>query len=112
MVTAITERETGSMAIEWPSNTFRTRWDLTWTNNDLTVKSSWVHVIGGVEGLLNAVPILRIEKTAYLAEWGNLIRMLNDVIGKYSTGVKIEFDLSVLDKMAHRISWSGHLYSC
>lgn len=112
MVTAIGDRETGLMTIDWPSNTFQARWALTWTANNVTINSSWGSVIGGTEALLNAASTLTIEKEAFLAEWGNLLRMLNALILKFSDGIKVEFDLSVLNRVAHQMPSSGHLYTC
>lgn len=111
MVTEITDHETGSMTIDWPSNTFRTKWALTWTSNEVTINGKWESVIGGTETLLNDSPILTIEKDAFLAEWGSLLRVLNQLILKSSEGIKVEFDLSVLDKAVRRIPSPSQLYT-
>jgi len=111
LVTSIADQEAGTTVIEWPSNTFRARWALTWAANEVTIKSSWESVIGGTESLLNAASDLIIEKDAFLAEWGSLLRVLSDVIHRFTEGVKVEFDLSALDATIHRIPSRGHLYA-
>jgi hypothetical protein len=111
MVGSIANQQTGTLTIDWPSSTFRARWTLTWAANELSINSTWDSVIGGAEALLNAAPALTIEKTAFLAEWANLLRLVRDLVSECSEGVKLEFDLSELRAAVDRLPLGGHLYA-
>ena len=111
LVHSLVEGEHGEFSIEWPSNTFHAKWRLSWTAEEVTVKGSWKSVIGGTEALLNAAPVITVGKEAFLAEWGNLLRFVRDLIRKCSEGVRLAFDLSALDRLLQRIPLTGQLYA-
>lgn len=69
-------KEAGQLSIVWPSNTFRTDWLLHWRENQLTIDTRWINVIGGTESLLNHVPKLMIDKQHFCNEWKKVLEIL------------------------------------
>jgi hypothetical protein len=69
MLITLQAEDKGSCSVEWPSNTFAARWDLSWEGDRLGVAADWRNVVGDTEGLLRACPSLTLEKSHFVREW-------------------------------------------
>jgi hypothetical protein len=103
MLNSIVARDEGSITVFWPSNTFRTRWILTWTATELAITTAWESVIGGTESMLNKVPSLNIDKQTFLSEWKPLLQSIKTSILMMSGTVDTTFMLADLDSILSRL---------
>jgi len=63
----------GQLNIAWPSDDFAATWQMKWAGDDLDVRADWHSVVGGTEALLASRPTLAISKTAFAAEWKQVL---------------------------------------
>jgi hypothetical protein len=80
MLGFVAARDEGSITVFWPSNTFRTRWILTWSATDLAITTTWESVIGGTESMLNKVASLDLDKNTFLLGWKPLLYKIKESI--------------------------------
>ena len=59
----------GMMMIQWLPDTFRVDWKIVWKDNQMTIKSYWESVVGGLEELLNQKPVISLKIDNFLYEW-------------------------------------------
>jgi hypothetical protein len=102
----------GSWSVEWPSNTFAARWELSWQGEHLTVEaSSWRSVVGDTEALLRARPRLELERTEFVREWKELLRTV--AMALEAAGYRPDNlpELHHLSSLTQSIVGNGRLYA-
>jgi hypothetical protein len=97
MLGAVVARDEGSITVFWPSNTFCTRWALTWSATDLAITTTWESVIGGTESMLNKMPSLNLDKNTFLLEWKPLLDKIKQSVLMASGTVDTRSMLAGLD---------------
>lgn len=110
LVSCIRDAEEGQLTLDWPSSTFRSRWVLAWSKSQVNVHARWESVIGGTESLLNDVPTITVDKVDFLSEWVVMLEMVSKSVRERSVGVKVAFDLSLLDGILATLPSRGRLY--
>jgi hypothetical protein len=103
MLGSVAARDEGSITVFWPSNTFRTRWILTWSGTDLAITTTWESVIGGTESMLNKVPSVNLNKNTFLLEWKPLLYKIKESILIASGTVDIKYMLAGLDSILSKL---------
>jgi hypothetical protein len=76
MVDTLLECRHGTNVVQWPSNTFRATWHLSWSNGQLTILADWIQLTGRVESSLQSVSKLEVQVDDFVAEWSELLRFL------------------------------------
>lgn len=103
MLASVVARDEGSITVFWPSNTFSTRWILTWSSTDLSIITTWESVIGGTESMLNKVPSLNIDRNTFLLEWRPLLCKIKESILITSGTVDTKYMLADLDSILSKL---------
>ena len=93
--TILNENE-GEVSISWPSNTFRSEWNLKWKGQSLSIDSKWFSVAGLTEDILNKHNKIEIYTNEFLAEWKMLLRFLIKIFKENNL---LEMDLEEFDIM-------------
>jgi hypothetical protein len=81
----------GACAICWPSNTFRTNWQLALAGGRVQLTASWESVSaqdGPLEEALNAAPVVDADQAALMTQWAALLRLAHQRL--IDTGYKPE----------------------
>lgn len=68
----------GTFSICWPSNTFRTDWQLALAGGRVQITASWRSVSaqeGPLEDALNAAPVVEADQAALMNQWAALLRL-------------------------------------
>jgi len=76
MLRALRENQSGRLSIEWPTNTFASKWALEWDSEGVLVRGNWYSVVGETESMLNAKPEVKTSKEGFRAEWKALLMRL------------------------------------
>jgi hypothetical protein len=100
----------GNIQIEWPSNTFRATWDLTWEGNEIECSAIWHDVSGNMEEVLNCKNQISMSLDDFLSEWGSIIRKITDCL--LASGFN-HIKLPILERMKtinDKIKSPGTLY--
>lgn len=101
MVRSLRENHSGKLWVEWPSNTFAARWELTWEGDRLHIHAEWRSVTGHTEPLLRERCDLETLKENFRCEWKMVLSRLLQGLGQsgYSAdnlpeimGVQCEID--------------------
>lgn len=98
MFKEVLNHKSGSLKIDWPSNTFRTDWNLSWNDRgEVMISTIWSDVLGGrsITNDLNSENTLKIKKIDFLCEWKMLILKIIDVV---SASGKMSLNLQTLRK--------------
>ncbi|WP_405288860.1 hypothetical protein [Methanobrevibacter sp.] len=100
----------GMMMIQWLPDTFRVDWKIVWKDNQMTIKSYWESVVGGLEELLNQKPVISLKIDNFLYEWKEVLYTL--ICALKDSGYKK--NLCGMEKLEYQfaeISKNGVLYS-
>lgn len=108
LIEAVCASPTGRTSIHWPSSSFRAKWDVSWTENEVVVESEWECVIGGTELLLNKNPRISVTKETFLGEWTELIVACLRHIRSRDTSRSL--DLTRYERIVRLVSKRGYLY--
>jgi hypothetical protein len=95
----------GSLSICWPSNTFRTDWQLAVAGGRVQITAYWESVSaqdGPLEDALNAAPVVEADQAAFMALWAALLRLAHQrLIETGYTLEELEDYGSLLAELAH-----------
>jgi len=111
MLEEITSSNSGNISVNWPSNTFRADWNISWVDDELTCKSSWENVSGSIESILNKHSIVTTTTTNFISEWGSLIDHLSKHLMQASVKIGHLEDAKTLARLQPKFLNPGHLYS-
>ncbi len=111
MLNSLILRNEGYLTIHWPSNTFRSNWNLNWSQDKLRINSEWESVVGNIEDKLNSVASLELDKYMFVREWKGLLNMILKSLNESGyTESKIS-EIAKLQEIVKKIDGSGLLYS-
>ncbi|WP_237228419.1 hypothetical protein [Rubinisphaera sp. JC750] len=108
LVETVSASQNGNTTIHWPSSTFRARWEVSWKEDNVVVEARWESVIGDIESLLNQHPSISVPKSAFLSEWGELIKTCLNHLRIRNTSSSL--DLTRLESVLSLVSERGTLY--
>lgn len=81
----------GTFSICWPSNTFRTDWQLAVAGGQVQITAYWESVSAQdspLEDALNGVPVIEADQAAFMAQWAALLRLAHQRL--IETGYTLE----------------------
>jgi len=108
-VLELIEHKSGQKTVFFASSSFMVEWQLTWNDDDLLVKANWMSTSGGIEVLLNKSQTLEIKLLDFLAEWCELLR----IVQKYYMGLDIKANsksIGKIDKILSVVTVRGFHY--
>jgi len=105
------DEESGSVDVDWPSNTFAARWQLVWKAATLTITClEWRCVVGETEKMLRLKPIVSMRKMDFVFEWKALLERVLDALNGAGFTVAAVPELSGLIERIREIDEHGMLY--
>jgi hypothetical protein len=107
---AVSKEARGSLSNRWPSNDFASTWHMNWSAESLEIQADWESVLGGTEALLNARPIVRMGKDAFMSEWKQVLGIAFHALIDAGYTNRDLSDLERLRQMYESISEPGVLY--
>ncbi len=110
LLQTLLDKEEGEMLIVWPSDTFRSNWNLKWKGHSLCIDSEWISVVGLTEEILNKHKRIEISTNEFLAEWKMLLRLL---IGIFNENDLLKYNFNefrIMQSLIDRIPGIGKLY--
>lgn len=110
MTESIAMQACGSCVIDWPSNTFASRWSLAWGNGIIELQSEWRSVIGSTEALLEQKSALRVEISEFLAEWRRPLEVIREALDAAGYREIMPREIERIDNAISRIPRRGVLY--
>jgi len=104
------EHFSGSQVIEWPTNTFASRWSIHWDAGHVKVDADWRSVIGCTEPLLTSRNTIELPKDAFVAEWKELLMVVHTALVQAGYDAATIQGLESLIATIERIGGTGMLY--
>lgn len=80
IVKEILRSEAGVINIDWPSNTFFARWNISWHDEMVEITAKWINIAGDIEHILNKKNKIKMNKIDFLAEWRGLIVKVHEML--------------------------------
>ena len=74
MIDALRAEVAGEYSVYWSSSTFRSLWDIKWSEGTVSIYAKWEVVNGGAVDILNASPLVKIAHSELLAELVGLVK--------------------------------------
>lgn len=112
MLKNLREKKQDNMIINWASNTFASKWELQWDENNILINTNWNMVLGHTEVLLNDSNSIRIRKTSFMEEWKKLLEVLIINLKKCNYSEYNLHDMKRLIKEYDSLKKPGILYCC
>ena len=110
MLAAIQADDSAQFAIEWPSNSFDTTWNLRRKGGTVTCEACWRRISGGVEILLKEVPSITMSIEQFLAEWKAPLIRVAEALEEVGYQPQKDDWLRSLVAMIDNIDGVGRLY--
>lgn len=111
MLQQLLASEDGEWSVEWPSNTFAMRWQLTWKGEQLSIRISNLRsVVGDTEALLIQRPELVLNRAEFLREWKSVLDTITLSLKSAGYTVTQIPELVRLASVAATIHGKGRLY--
>jgi len=110
MVFLLKSKKAGQLQQFWPSNTFNVDWQLSWSEHNLDV-SAIFDSVGSIEtGAKINRQVFCISKNDFVAEWGEILRVVDDKVNRGDTQ-KLDCDqLGRLRTLIQTLEFRGRLY--
>jgi len=96
MLNCIRSADSGQVAIAWPSDTFRSDWEISWDENMISIFAKWETMLGHVESLLNESNSLTVSKMAYQSEWKKLLEVVINSLMQCGYSIEKLYDMKKL----------------
>lgn len=100
LLQAILAEDEGEISIAWPSNTFRSDWNVKWKGQSLSIDSEWFSIVGLTKDILNKHQKIELSTNEFLAEWKMLLSFLIKIFKEYNL---LELNLEEFDIMKNLI---------
>lgn len=110
MLEEVTSLNSGNISVNWPSNTFRADWDISWVDDELMCKSNWESVSGSIEAILNEHSTVTTSTTSFINEWGSLLNHLSKHLMQAGAKISHLRDAKILARLQTKILNQGQLY--
>lgn len=111
MVQSILDNDQGKLNITWPSNDFKSQWNMSWDSKNLTIDAEWETVIGMTEKVLNSLGSVEIGKVEFLNEWKLLLETVLNGLTECGYNESTIKDFTLLKSVCSSIEGHGVLYA-
>jgi hypothetical protein len=111
MIRELSAADSGQWQVDWPSNTFATRWHLMWGGDRLVVNAAeWRSIVGDTEELLRKRSVVEIGKAEFISEWKALLERVHTALSRAGYTSKTIPELAQLTATIDCIQQYGVLY--
>ncbi len=111
MFSNLLERDKGYHQTSFGSNTFNAKWNLSWSNGNLSILANWNSVTGNLDDLLSS-NCSKLETTVngFLGEWKELLRRISTSIDKSEISIIDSDNYELMINIENSIKMCGYLY--
>jgi hypothetical protein len=110
MLDKLMRESVGEHRVFWGSSSFMAEWKMSWSGGKLAIASTWKHIAGGYEDLLNRTSSLEIGQDEFVWEWKALLDRTITCIDRSGIEIVKSDQLDTLRSIEAAIPRFGRLY--
>lgn len=106
----LSTKQDGEMVIHWLPDTFRSDWEIQWSEQVIKISSRWECTVGHLESKLNMNPEISMTVDDFVQEWKKVLGVIIEGLKTCGYSELVIADMKKLKFMYSKITDNGVLY--